>query len=130
MTSSSKNKGNSWERDIANHLSKLYDAKFIRCPGSGGFIGGSNSQRKAVMDAGQIQGFKGDIIPPTEWINFNCEAKNYADFPFHSLMAGEVKQLETWLSQLMQVADEGDLNLLLFKITRKGKYTAVQDNGI
>jgi hypothetical protein len=128
MTSKSKNKGNSWERDIANHLSALYDSKFIRTPGSGGYVGGQNSQRKAVLDAGQIQGFKGDIIPPTEWVSFNCEAKNYADFPFHQLYSGEVKQLETWLGQLMQVADPNDMNILMIKITRKGKYVVVESN--
>lgn len=126
MTSKSKTKGNSWEREIANFLSTLYDTKFVRTPGSGAYVGGQNSHRKSKMDAGQVQGFKGDIIPPTEWANFNCEAKNYADFPFHQLYSGEVKQLETWLGQLMQVADQKDVNLLLFKISRKGKYVAVE----
>jgi hypothetical protein len=128
MTSKSKNKGNTWERDIANHLSALFNAKFIRTPGSGGYVGGQNTQRKAQLDAGQVQGFKGDIIPPSEWTSFNCEAKNYADFQFHQLYSGEVKQLETWLGQLMQVADPNDMNILLFKITRKGKYVAVANN--
>ena len=71
---------------------------------------------------------KGDIIPPDNWKYFNCEAKNYADFPFHQLIQDECKQLETWLSQLMDVSDPDDLNILIFKITRKGKYVAVQNN--
>ena len=47
------------------------------------------------------------------------------DFPFHQLLQNECKQLETWLSQLIEVADIGDINILIFKITRKGKFIAV-----
>lgn len=125
MSSKSKNKGNSWERDVANHLSTLYKSKFIRVPNSGAFIGGKNNTRKEFLHEGQIRMMKGDIIPPDKWKFFNCECKSYADFPFHQLMQGECKQLETWLSQLLEVADEGDMNILMFKITRKGKFIAV-----
>ena len=126
MSSKSKTKGNTWEREIANHLSALYKSSFIRVPNSGAFIGGKNNVRKEFLHEGQIRIMKGDIIPPDTWKYFNCEAKNYADFPFHQLVQGECKQLENWLSQLMEVADDGDLNILMFKITRKGKFIAVQ----
>ena len=127
MSSKSKNKGSSWERDISNHLSKLYNASFIRSPGSGAYTGGSNSKRKEYLHEGQIRAFKGDIVPPFEWNRFNCEAKNYADFPFHQLTQGCCKQLDTWLAQLKDASDNFDLDILLFKITRKGKYVAVSD---
>lgn len=126
MTSKSKNKGNSWEREVANDLSKLYGLPFIRVPHSGAYIGGKNQARKEFLHEGQIRAMKGDIIPPETWKNFNCEAKNYADFPFHNLYSPNVKQLDTWLEQLLDVADPNDLNILIFKITRKGKYIAVQ----
>lgn len=126
MTSKSKNKGNSWERDIANHLSSAYQEKFIRVPHSGAYIGGVNSVRKQQLDEQQVRSFKGDIVPPSTWMKFNCEAKNYGDFPFHQLLQGDCKQLDTWLDQLLIVADKNDLNLLLFKISRKGKYAAVE----
>lgn len=126
MTSKSKSKGSSWERDIANFLTDLYGEKFVRVPNSGAYIGGSNSSRKEALDAGQIRGFKGDIIPPSSWTHFNCEAKNYKDFPFHQLYQGSVKLLDSWLKQLTDAADPGDLNILIFKITRKGKYIATQ----
>jgi len=126
VSSKSKNKGKSWERDIANFLTELFDEKFVRVPHSGAYIGGTNSHRKSQLDEGQIRGFKGDIIPPSSWIYFNCEAKNYGDFPFHALFAQPVLQLETWLGQLLDVADESDLNLLFIKITRKGKFTVFQ----
>jgi hypothetical protein len=123
MSSKSKNKGKSWERDIANFLSALYDEKFVRVPHSGAYIGGANTVRKQQLDEGQIRGFKGDIIPPSAWNYFNCEAKNYADFPFHLLFSQPVPILELWIGQLLDVADPNDLNLLFIKITRKGKFT-------
>lgn len=126
MGQKSKTKGKSWERDVANHLSELYGQSFIRVPHSGAYIGGKNSARKEFLHEGQIRAMKGDIIPPQEWIHFNCECKNYADFPFHQLIQGECKQLEAWLDQLFDAADTGDLNILIIKITRKGKFIAVQ----
>ena len=117
MASKSKSKGKSWERDIANHLSALYNQKFIRVPNSGAFVGGMNTARKEFLDDGQIRLMKGDIIPPKSWINFNCEAKNYQDFPFHSLTQGPCKILETWLNQLMEVSDDSNLNLLMIQLS-------------
>jgi hemin uptake protein HemP len=125
MSSKSKTKGNSWERDIVNHLSALYNLPFVRVPTSGAFIGGTNVVRKEILHDGQIRMMKGDIIPPDKWKHFNCEAKNYADFPFHQLVQGECKQLENWIGQLMEVADAGDINILMMKITRKGKFIVV-----
>jgi hypothetical protein len=122
MSSKSKNKGKSWERDIANFLTELYDEKFVRVPHSGAYIGGINSIRKEQLDEGQIRGFKGDIIPPSLWVHFNCEAKNYGDFPFHLLFSQPVPMLELWINQLLEVADPYDLNLMFVKITRKGKF--------
>jgi hypothetical protein len=125
MTSKAKTKGNSWERDIANHLTELYGEKFIRAQGSGAFVGGNNSFRRKQLDESQTRAFKGDVVPPSDWIHFNCEAKNYGIFPFHQLVQAECKQLETWLGQLIVAADPGDLNILIIKITRKGKYVIV-----
>lgn len=125
MSSKSKTKGNSWERDIVTHLSALYNLPFVRVPSSGAFVGGKNKVRKEFLHDGQIKMMKGDIIPPDKWNHFNCEAKNYADFPFHQLVKGECTQLETWIAQLMDVADDGDINILMMKITRKGKFIVV-----
>lgn len=125
MSSKSKNKGNNWEREVANNLSTLYKESFIRVPSSGAYVGGKNNVRKEFLHEGQIRAMKGDIIPPFDWKHFNCECKNYAELPFHQLIQGECKQLETWLSQLFDAADAGDLNILIIKITRKGKFIAV-----
>ena len=64
MSSKSKNKGKSWERDVCLFLSELYNDSFIRVPGSGAFIGGSNQFRKDTLSEEQIKLSRGDIIPP------------------------------------------------------------------
>ena len=58
----------------------------------------------------------------------NAEAKNYADFPFHQLFTGSCKQLDGWIEQMLEVADEGDFNILFMKFTRKGTYVVVPHN--
>lgn len=126
MSSKSKTKGSSYEREVAKFLSDTYKEPFVRVPNSGAYIGGTNSHRKNFLDGNQAKSFKGDITPPDSWSNFNAECKNYADFPFHLVLTGECKQLDTWLEQLLAVEDINDLNILFIKITRKGRYVAVQ----
>lgn len=126
MTSPQKAKGSSFEREVANHLTKLYNESFIRAPGSGAYVGGKNQSRKQMLHEGQVRSFKGDIVPGQSFTKFNAECKSYADFPFHQVLAGSCKQLDSWLDQLMDVSDEGDLNILFVKINRKGRFIAVQ----
>ena len=127
MPSKSKTKGSSFERDVAKELSELYNESFVRTPSSGAYIGGSNVARKEVLSEGQIQSFRGDIIPPDDWKYFNVECKSYADFPFHQLLLNDdVRLLDEWAEQLLQVAEEKDLNLLILKFNRKGKYIGFQ----
>ncbi len=124
--SKSKNKGNAFEREIANFMSKTYNESFVRAAHSGAFIGGTNNHRKRYLSENQIKSFKGDIIPPDDWKHFNAEAKSYAVFPFHLMLTGDCKQLDAWLGQLLDVEDEGDLNILFMKFNRIGQYIAVQ----
>lgn len=126
MPSKSKIKGSSFENELAKFLSSLYGESFVRIPNSGAYIGGANTFRKNRLSENQIKSFKGDIVPPDSWIYFNAEAKNYADFPFHQVLTGKCKQLDTWLEQLMVVAEPNDVNILCFKINRKGKFVCVQ----
>lgn len=126
MPSPQKAKGSSFERVVSKFLSDLYQEAFIRVPSSGAYIGGKNQVRKEFLDEGKIRSFKGDIIPGESFVNFNCECKSYKDFPFHQIVTGSCKQLDTWLDQLMTVAEENDLNILFFKADRKGKFVAVQ----
>jgi len=128
MPSPSKNKGNSFEREIADFLTKLYGEKFIRAPGSGAYVGGKNTSRKEFLHEGQIRTFKGDIIPGLSFPKFNGECKSYKEFPFHQFFTGHIKLLESWISQCMEVADEGDFNIIFMKFNRKGTYVAVQSS--
>lgn len=128
MTSRSKAKGNAWELEVAKFLSELYSASFLRVPSSGAFVGGKNNFRKTTIDQSQLQSKKGDIHPPQDWTHFNLECKSYADFPFHQLWYTDVKILDSWIAQQHEVEDLGDLNLILIKISRKGKWVVYQEN--
>ena len=126
MPSPSKNKGSGFEREIAKFLSDLYGESFIRAPGSGAYVGGKNQARTQFLHEGQIRSFKGDIVPGQSFSKMNAECKFYADFPWHLLLTGECKQLDSWLAQLLDVEEVGDLNILFMKFNRKGRYVAVQ----
>jgi hypothetical protein len=126
MPSPQKNKGSGYEREVAKFLSELYGESFIRAPGSGAYVGGKNQARTQFLHEGQIRSFKGDIVPGESFSKMNAECKFYADFPWHLLLTGECKQLDSWLGQLLDVADKNDLNILFLKFNRKGQYVAVQ----
>jgi len=126
MTSPQKAKGSGFEREIAKYLSEKYSESFIRAPGSGAYVGGKNQIRKEVLHEGQIRSFKGDVVPGQSFKRMNIECKFYADFPFHLLLTGDCKVIDAWIDQLMDVADEYDVNLLFMKFNRKGRYVAVQ----
>jgi len=126
MPSPQKNKGSGFEREIAKYLSDKYGESFIRAPGSGAYVGGKNQSRTEFLHEGQIRSFKGDIVPGQSFSKINIECKFYSDFPFHLLLTGECKVIDAWLDQLMDVADINDVNLLIMKFNRKGRYIAVQ----
>ena len=125
MTSPSKNKGNSFELEVAKYLSALYNESFLRVPSSGAFIGGKNQHRKVTMHDSQVRNFKGDIIPGETFTRFNSECKSYASFPFHLLLHGNCKQLDTWLDQLMVVAEKDDCSILFMKFNRISQISRV-----
>jgi hypothetical protein len=126
MPSPQKAKGSGFEREVAKFLSDLYGESFIRAPGSGAYVGGKNQARTQFLHEGQIRNFKGDIVPGQSFNKLNSECKFYADFPFHLLLSGECKQLDSWLEQLLEVRDDGDLNILFMKFNRIGRYVAVE----
>jgi hypothetical protein len=123
MTSKSKNKGNTFEREVAKYLSDLYSAPFNRVITSGAYVGGKNAIRKETLSEGQIRSHKGDIVPPDSWKRFNAEAKSYAEFTFHRLLSNvEIPLLETWIGQSLDAADEGDFTIIFMKFNRIGRY--------
>lgn len=127
MPSKSKTKGSSFEREVSNFLSELYEDSFIRVKDSGAFTGGRNVVRKGSLTEGQIRAAKGDIVPPDQWRHFNCECKSYKEFPFHQLFSsGPIALLEEWIEQTLEAADTGDFNFIIMKFNRKGRYIAYQ----
>jgi hypothetical protein len=126
VPSPQKAKGSSWEREVARQLSSIYNESFIRAPGSGAYVGGTNSTRKEFLHEGQIRALKGDIIPGPSFVHFNAECKSYAEMPWHQLYTGDCKLLDGWITQCLDAEDEGDINLLFMKFNRKGTFLAFQ----
>lgn len=125
MAAKSKNKGKGFEREVCKILGEIYNDNFERVPHSGAFVGGINAARKSTLTENQIKAFKGDIIPPDHWNHFNCECKNYADFPWHHLLQDKsIPLLESWIEQTLDAHDENDIDLLFMKFDRKGIYLA------
>lgn len=129
MGSYSKNKGKSWERDVCKFLETRLGGKFIRSPSSGAIIGGKNSKLKEYISEGAIRTFKGDIIPPQEYPFLVIEAKNYGNFPFHSVYKNS-SQLNAWIDQMNESLDPRDLGLLIIKITRKGSWALFKEKDL
>jgi hypothetical protein len=126
MPSPQKQKGSGYEREVAKFLSETYNESFIRAPGSGAYVGGKNQSRKEFLHDGQVRSFKGDVVPGQSFNRMNIECKFYKDFPFHLVLTGDCKVLNSWLDQLMDVSEEQDVNLLFMKFNRKGKFMCVQ----
>ena len=127
MANKSKNKGSGFEREVSKYLSDLYNESFTRVITSGAFIGGKNTIRKNTLSENQIRSHKGDIVPPDDWKRFNCECKNYKQFPFHKLLSDEkIADLESFIDQTMEVSDEGDVSIIFMKFDYIGRYVAFQ----
>jgi hypothetical protein len=127
MSSKAKQKGSSYEREIAKYLSDTYSEQFLRnLSGSGAWVGGKNAIRRAQLDEATLRHTRGDIIVPESFGRLNCECKNYANFPFHLTLSTQCKQLDTWLQQLLDTGDDSTVNILFIKITRVGQYVAVE----
>jgi len=118
MPNASKNKGKSWERDVAKHLSKIYGVNFQRVPNSGAFVGGLNFSRASVLTPEQLLLASGDIILPSFLSHISLECKFYKDFAFESLLTQNTK-LNEWLKQ----ASVGNkIPFVVFKINHKGGF--------
>lgn len=126
MPSKSKIKGSGFEREVAKFLTETYKSSFQRnISGSGAFVGGKNNIRKSTLSESQLRNSKGDIVPPDDWVNFNAEAKFYGDLAYHQLFTS-CSQLDEWIKQVNTVSDTNDINIIFFKINRKGKYVVVE----
>lgn len=124
MPSKSKNKGNVFERQIADDLSTIFGYNFERVPNSGAFVGGKNNVRYEHLSRSQQLIYDGDILVPDELEHLKIECKNYGDFAFHHLFS-ENKTLDSWIEQA-----HSDVKcwFLIFKITRRGVFVLTEQH--
>jgi hypothetical protein len=113
----SKNKGNSFERKIANLLSTTFEAhtgipqSFRRNIDSGSFFGGSNQQRTQTHNV-ETACF-GDIVCPSDFA-FSVECKHYKTPPtFSSMVKQENATLDSWIKQGSQDAVSSNKKMLI-----------------
>lgn len=118
MANASKNKGKSWEREIAKHFTAIYGVNFQRVPNSGAFVGGINASRIVNLTPEQLLLASGDIILPKFLSHITLEGKFYKDFNFESLLINN-QQLDGWIEQ---AAVGGKIPFVLFKINRRGGF--------
>lgn len=120
MPSPQKAKGNAWERDVAKHLSEVFDTNFTRVPTSGAMTGGMNSFVLDKLTKSQKLLLEGDIIPPDHMYKMKIECKSHKTFSFAKLFS-ENKLFDSWLEQSESI---DKVWFLVFKINNQGKFVA------
>lgn len=106
MAINSKQKGNTFERKIAQALSKRFadltgiDNSFRRNIDSGSFFGGKNKVRTETYDLEKAT--MGDLVCPSAF-KFSIECKHYKEPPsFASILKQDNKTLDKWIEQSKQ----------------------------
>jgi Holliday junction resolvase len=129
MGANSRVKGKSGERELCRLLGSIFSGSFVRVPNSGAAVGGKNAAKRQYLSKAQDRSFRGDIIPPDFLPHLVIESKSHRAFRFHQLLRpGRCPLLEGWISQTIDVVDEGDQWFVAFKVTRVGWYVAVPDS--
>lgn len=113
----SKNKGNGFERKIANLLSSRFEPitgikqAFRRNPDSGSYFGRGNQKRLQTHDTEKAN--LGDIICPKNFA-YTVECKHYKSGPlFKNIMQQECKSWDAWLMQAEQDSQNSGKKLML-----------------
>ena len=119
--SKAKQKGNSFERDVAKDLTDVFNLPFNRTFGSGAFLGGKNFHRRAGVSKSVTKASLGDIACPEEW-DFIIECKSYADINFNGIIKGYCDKLSGWISEVRYDAENKSNHMVCFKISRAGVY--------
>ena len=112
-----KQKGNSFERKIANLFSERFasitgiEKSFKRNADSGSFFGGTNQYRTKTHDLDHAN--FGDLICPVNF-NFSVECKHYKSGPtFSAIVKGKVSQWDEWITQSKQDASNSNREMML-----------------
>ena len=126
MANASKNKGKSFERELAQHLTTVFGENCQRVPNSGAFTGGFNFHRAATMTAEQQLLAAGDLIVPKSLDLFTFECKWYKEIGWHKLMQGNEILVDSWISQARESIrgkrDGKGIWFLVFKVNRQGTF--------
>jgi Holliday junction resolvase len=118
MPSRQKAKGNNFERDVAKHLSSVFDTNFARVPTSGAMTGGMNADVLAKLTKSQKLLLEGDLIPPDHLYKMKIECKSHKNFSFSKIFSGN-KLLDDWIKQAESLEK---VWFLIFKINNRGKF--------
>ena len=117
MAVNGKQKGNNFERTIANMFSERFAAytgiekAFRRNPDSGSFFGGTNVDRKDIYDTEWA--VYGDLICPRNF-NFSVECKHYKKAPpLTAILKQKVSDWDAWIEQAKQDADSSGKAMLI-----------------
>ena len=112
-----KNKGNTFERKIANLLSERFkewtglDKSFRRNADSGSYFGGINESR--LRTHGTEKANLGDIICPDDF-QFTIECKHYKTPPgINALLSQSITEWDNWIAQAQQDSKNSGKNFLL-----------------
>lgn len=118
-----KQKGNAFEREIANKLSERFADKlgiksgFRRNPDSGSFFGGTNASRMDDYDLDYA--IYGDLICPKSF-KFCIECKNYKTPPsLNGVLNESIKEWDEWIEQNDKDAEKDNkMSFLVVKYNR------------
>jgi hypothetical protein len=128
----SKNKGNTFERKIANLLSARFASltgiakAFRRATDSGSFFGGKNESRIVSHDVAKAN--FGDIICPSEFA-YSIECKHYKEPPsLSNLIDGCVRDWDKWIAQATQdCLNSGKRMLIIVKYNNQKEFVIVRE---
>lgn len=113
----SKQKGNKFERTIANMFSERFalatgvEQAFRRNPDSGSFFGGSNIARTETHNLDYA--VYGDLICPKKF-KFSIEAKNYKKAPpLNAILNENISEWDKWITQALNDSVAAGRKMLL-----------------
>jgi len=134
MAVNGKQKGNRFERDIANLLSARFkehtgiEQAFRRNPDSGSFFGGKNLERAETHDTEWA--VYGDLICPRKF-KFAIECKNYKTAPnLNAILTEKISDWDSWIAQARQDAEAAGKEMLLIIKYNRTTSLAVLNNGV
>jgi len=127
-----KNKGNTFERKIANLLSDRFkdylgiEKGFRRNSDSGSYFGGTNTYRVEQHDLDNA--CFGDLMCPKNF-KYAIECKHYKSAPlFQSVFAKSITQWDKWIEQSDQDAKNSNkLPLLIIKYNNVPEFVLIRN---